>query len=186
MAQFEHEYTGSDFTASLKALNPNFLEGGLSGIYIGHYMQAVTPKLSLGLETVWQRAALTMPPDTATSYVARYKSDDWAASVHLQSMGAINTSYWRRLSEKVQAGVDMTLSLQPAPGGMMGGGVSKEGITTVGAKYDFRMATFRAQIDSSGKLSCLLEKRLAPHITTTFAGEVDHVTVSKSPNAEIW
>ncbi|KAK0720648.1 mitochondrial import receptor subunit tom-40 [Lasiosphaeris hirsuta] len=175
MAQFEHEYVGNDFTASLKALNPSYLEGGLTGIFIGHYMQSVTPKLALGLEAVWQRAGMTQGPDTAVSYVARYKSQDWVASAQLQAQGALNTSFWKRLSDRVQAGVDMTLSLVPGSG-MMGGPIQKEGTTSFGAKYDFRMSTFRAQIDTKGKLSCLLEKRVAAPVTMTFAAEVDHFT----------
>ncbi|KAK3325392.1 eukaryotic porin/Tom40 [Apodospora peruviana] len=176
MAQFEHEYTGSDFTASVKAINPSFLEGGVTGIFVGHYLQSITPKLALGLESVWQRQALSQGPDSALSYVARYKSNDWVASASLQGHGAFTTSYWRRLSDKIQAGVDMTLSMMPSAGGLMGGPLQKEGSTTVGAKYDFRMAVFRAQIDSKGKLSCLLEKRVAQPITMTFAADVDHFT----------
>ncbi|KAK4159364.1 eukaryotic porin/Tom40 [Cladorrhinum sp. PSN259] len=175
MAQFEHEYTGADFTTSVKALNPGFLEGGITGIFIGQYLQSVTKKLALGLEAVWQRAGLTQGPDSAVSYVARYKSEDWLASVQLQAQGAINTSYWRRLSDKVQAGVDMTLSVAP-PNPMMGGGMQKEGTTTIGAKYDFRMSTYRAQVDTKGKLSVLLEKRVAPPIMMTFAADVDLFT----------
>ena len=179
MAQFEHEYTGNDFTASLKAINPSFLDGGVTGIFIGHYLQSVTPKLALGLEGVWQRVGLSQGPDTAVSYVGRYKADDWIATAQLQAQGAINTSYWRRLSDNVQAGVDMTLTMVPTAGGLMGGmGFQKEGITTFGAKYDFRMSTFRAQIDSKGKLACLLEKRVAAPVTMTFAADVDHFTVS--------
>jgi len=184
MAQFEHEYTGSDFSASVKALNPSFLEGGLTGIYIGHYLQSVTPKLALGLEAVWQRGSLSQGPDSGLSYVARYKSDDWVATAQLQGHGALNATYWRRISEKIQAGVDMTLTMMPAQGGMMGGPLQKEGTTTVGAKYDFRMATLRAQVDSKGKLSCVLEKRVAPVMTMTFAADVDHFTVS-TPSCSI-
>lgn len=178
MAQFENEYLGNDFTATVKALNPSFLEGGLTGIFIGQYLQSVTPKLALGLEAVWQRSGLTQGPDTAVSYVARYKSDNFIASAQLQAQGALNASYWQRLSEKVQAGVDMTLSV--APSGAMMGGLTKEGVTTFGAKYDFRMSTFRAQIDSKGKLSCVLEKRVAAPVMMTFAADVDHVTVSET------
>ncbi|KXX78737.1 Mitochondrial import receptor subunit tom40 [Madurella mycetomatis] len=174
MAQFENEYTGADFTATIKALNPSFLDGGLTGIFIGQYLQSVTPKLALGLEAVYQRVGLTQPPDTAVSYVARYKSDNWIASAQLQGQGALNASYWQRLSDKVQAGVDMTLSANP--GAAMMGGPQKDGTTTFGAKYDFRMSTFRAQIDSKGKLSCLLEKRVAAPVMMTFAADVDHVT----------
>ncbi|OAA67293.1 mitochondrial import receptor subunit [Niveomyces insectorum RCEF 264] len=179
MAQFEHEYTGKDFTASLKMMNPSFLDGGLTGIYIGSYLQSVTAKLAVGLEGVWQRAAMSQPPDTALSYCARYASNDWVATAQMHPQGAINTSYWRRLSESVQAGVDMTLSLVPsAAAGLMGGpgGVQKEGITTFGAKYDFRMSTFRAQLDSRGKLGVLLEKRVAAPVMMTFAADVDHAT----------
>lgn len=175
MAQFENEYTGADFTATLKALNPSFLDGGLTGIFIGQYLQSVTPKLALGLEAVYQRVGLTQAPDTAVSYVARYKSDNWIASAQLQAQGALNASYWQRISDKVQAGVDMTLSVNP--GAAMMGGPQKDGTTTFGAKYDFRMSTFRAQIDSKGKLSCLLEKRVAAPVMMTFAADVDHVTV---------
>jgi len=91
------------------------------------------------------------------------------------SQGALNTSYWRRLSDKVQAGVDLNLSLVPPPSMM--GPPQKDGVATVGAKYDFRMSTFRAQVDSRGKLSCLLEKRVAAPVMMTFAAEVDHYSV---------
>lgn len=185
MAQFEHEYTGNDFTASLKALNPSYLEGGLTGIFIGSYMQAVTPRLALGLEGIWQRAGLTQGPETAVSYCAKYKGEDWAATAQLSAQGGLNTTFWRRLSERVQAGVDMTLSLVPGPAGLLGGSIQKEGVTAFGAKYDFRMSTFRAQLDSKGKLSCLLEKRVAAPVTMTFAADVDHATVSRQPLCQI-
>jgi mitochondrial import receptor subunit TOM40 len=175
MTQLEHEYTGSDFTASVKTLNPSVLDGGFTGIVIAQYLQSVTPKLALGLEAFWQRAGLTQPPNAAVSYFARYKSGDWVASAQMQAMGGLQATYWRRLSERVQAGVETTLSLS-AGGGMMGGPMQKEGVTTFGAKYDFRMSTFRAQIDTKGKLSCLLEKRVAAPVSMTFAAEVDHMT----------
>ncbi|KAH7318554.1 eukaryotic porin/Tom40 [Stachybotrys elegans] len=175
MAQFEHEYNGDDFNASLKMLNPSFLEGGLTGIYIGSYLQSITPKLALGMETLYQRTALTQGPECVTSYAARYKSNDWIATAQLQAaMGTLNTSFWRKISDKVQAGVDLTLGLVPSAGGVMGGGMQKDGTATIGAKYDFRMSTFRAQVDSNGKLSCVLEKRVAPPVMMTFAADIDH------------
>ncbi|KAF7944409.1 hypothetical protein EAE96_010806 [Botrytis aclada] len=175
MMQLDNEYTGQDFTASIKSLNPSILDGGFTGIFIGQYLQAVTPNLALGLEAVWQRAAMNQGPETAVSYCAKYKGSDWIASAQLQAQGAVNTSYWRRLTDKVEAGVDLNLQFAGLSGaGMMGGPIRKEGVTTVGAKYDFRMSTFRAQVDSTGKLSCLLEKRVAPPVQLTFAAEMDH------------
>lgn len=178
MAQFEHEYTGADFTSNLTMLNPSYIEGGLTGIFITKHFQAITKKIAVGLEAVWQRPALNQPPEAAMSFAGRYKSEDWIATAQLHAQGALNATYWRRISERVQAGVDLTLQLVPGAGGMMGGGIQKEGITTVGAKYDFRMSTFRAQVDSKGKLSCLLEKRVAPPVTMSFGVDIEHATVS--------
>lgn len=174
MVQLDNEYTGDDFTASVKCLNPSMIDGGLTGIFIGSYLQAVTPTLALGLEAMWQRAALNQGPETAVSYCAKYKGSDWIASAQLAAGGQISTSYWRKLTDKVEAGVDLNLQFAGLSGAGMMGGIRKEGTTTVGAKYDFRMSTFRAQVDSTGKLSCLLEKRVAPPVQLTFAAEMDH------------
>jgi mitochondrial import receptor subunit TOM40 len=171
MVQLDNEYTGNDFTASLKTFNPSAIDGGLTGIFIGSYLQSVTPSLALGLEAIWQRAAI--------SYCAKYKGSDWIASAQLHAQGAISTSYWRRLTDKVEAGVDLNLQFAglSGAGGLMGMPTRKEGVTTVGAKYDFRTSTFRAQVDSTGKLSCLLEKKVAPPVGLTFAAEVDQFKV---------
>lgn len=178
MAQWESEYTGSDFTLNVKALNPSYLEGGLTGIYVGQYMQSITPRLALGLEAMWQRQGLSQPPDAALAYCGKYKTEDWIGTAQISASGGLNTTYWRKLSDKVQAGVDMSLSLAGGAGMMMGGPMQKEGVTTFGAKYDFRMSTFRAQLDSKGKLSCLLEKRVAAPVMMTVGVDVDHSTVS--------
>ena len=182
MLQLDTDYTGADFTATLKSVNPSVLEGGLTGILIGSYLQAVTPSLAVGIETMWQRAAMNQGPETLLSYCAKYKGQDWIASAQLQAQGALSTSYWRRLTDKVEAGVDLNLQFMPGlgGGGLMGTGARKEGTTTIGAKYDFRTSTFRAQLDSTGKLSCLLEKRVLPPVQVTFAGEMDHFKVHSS------
>ncbi|KAI1941192.1 translocase of outer mitochondrial membrane [Ophidiomyces ophidiicola] len=175
LLQIDNDYTGSDFSASLKTFNPSFLDGSPTGIYIGSYLQSITPGLALGLEAMWQRAGLSARPETAISYCARYKGQDWIASAQLQAQGAVNASYWRKLSDKVEAGVDLNLQFSPSGNPMMGGSLKREGNATVGAKYEFRASTFRAQLDSSGKIGCLLEKRVAMPISLTFAGEIDQV-----------
>ncbi|KAI1818173.1 mitochondrial import receptor subunit TOM40 [Poronia punctata] len=175
MTSIEHEYTGSDFTSSLKMLNASCLEGGPTGIYIFRHLQSVTQRLSLGVESVWQRTVLSQPPESATSYYARYKTDDWIATAQLHAaQGALNATYWRKLTDKVQAGVDMML--QVAPSQTMMGGLQKEGLTSVGVKYDFRVSTFRAQVDSGGRLGCLLERRVLPTVMMSFCADVDHAT----------
>lgn len=178
MLQIENEFTGTDFNASIKMLNPSIMEGGLTAIVIADYMQSITPKLSLGMEGVWQRQSMGSKPETAMSYAARYKNADWIASAQIHASGQLLGSYWRRLSEKVEAGVDCQLQFQPGTGtaGLLG--LQKEGHTNVGVKYNFATSVYRAQIDSTGKVGCVLERRVAPAISVTFAAELDQWKVS--------
>ncbi|KAF2502194.1 eukaryotic porin family protein [Lophium mytilinum] len=176
MFSFENDLTGADFTASLKTINPSILDGGLTGAVMGSYLQSITPRLALGIEGVWNRSAMAYGPDLIFSYAARYKSNDWIASAQLLAQGGVQASYWRRLTDKVEAGVETNLQfvgMGPA-GGPLGMPGRKEGVTTIGAKYDFRQSSVRAQLDSQGKVGCLLEKRVAPAVNLTFAGEIDH------------
>lgn len=180
MIQIDNDYTGKDFSASIKTVNPGVLDGGLTGIFIGSYLQSVTPALSLGMEAVWQRAAMSAGPESVVSYVAKYKGSDWVASAQLQAAGAIQTTYWRKLIDRVEVGAELNLQLRPGmgQGGLMGGRLQKEGVATIGAKYDFRTASFKAQADSTGKLSILVEKRVLQPLQITFAGELDQLKVS--------
>lgn len=184
MLSIENDLTGKDFTASLKGMNPSIIEGGLKGIFIASYLQSVTPSLALGLEAVWQRVAMNSSPEALLSYGARYVGSDWIASLQMQSEGpqgsGISSSYWRKLTDKVSVGTDLSLQFAPGlsgQGGLMGGGLQKEGSASAGAKYEFRASTFRAQVDSKGRSSCLLEKTILPAVRVTFAAEMDHLKV---------
>ncbi|KAK6349818.1 translocase of outer mitochondrial membrane [Orbilia brochopaga] len=170
MLQVDNDYTGKDFSASLKAINPNLLDGGMTGIFIMQYLQSVTKSLSLGLEAVWQRQSMVTAPEALVSYAAKYQGAGWVASVGLQAAGALQLTYWRKLAERVEAGVESNLKVMPT--GPYS--VAAEGVTTIGAKYEFRQSSLKAQVDTSGKLGVLLERRVAPMVTLTFSGEMDH------------
>jgi len=177
MAQVEAEYTGTDFSASLKSINPSLLGGGVTGVTVGQYLQSVTPKLSLGLEAVWQRAAMNQGPEAHVSYMGRYRSSDWIATAQLLAQGAINATYYRRLSEQVQAGAELTLSMVPTQG-VMGIAFKREGVATVGLRYDFRTSTLRGSVDSKGKMGMLLEKRFLVPVIFQVGCDVDYLAVS--------
>ena len=177
----EQDYTGRDFTAQLKSINPSILEGGLTGMFIGSYLQSVTPRLALGLEGVWTNAGGDMGSEAALSYAARYKAEDWIASAQLLTQGGLQGSYWRRLTDKVETGVDINLQFTGLSGANAMMGARKEGSATLGAKYEFSRSIFRAQVDSQGKVGCLLEKMVAAPVRVTFAGEIDHAKVCR-PN----
>ena len=179
MLQLETDYKGADFHANLKAMNPSILDDTLTGMFIGSYLQSITPRLALGLETIWQRPGGQEGPTAVVSYAARYKADDWIASAQLLPQGGIQASYWRKLAKKVEAGVDISLQfvgLSGAPSSPMMG-MKNDGSASIGAKYDFLSSSFKGQIDSNGKVSAWLDKRIAQPVGVTLAAEMDHAKV---------
>lgn len=178
MVSLENDYTGADFSASLKAVNPSILDGGVTGMLMASYLQSVTSRLSLGIDAFWTRPAMAYPPELNVSYAARYRTEDWMACGQIiPDRGVLEASYWRKLTDKVETGINCNLAFAGiGPGGPMAG-PQKEGNVTIGAKYDFRQSSFRAQIDNQGKVACLLEKMIAPPIRVTFSGEIDHKQV---------
>jgi len=164
MIQLEHDYSGSDYTMNAKAINPSPLDG--SGIYVGSYLQSVSKNLALGIETLYQRAALDQA-EMSSSYLAKLTGSNgkWIATAQFQPIGVLQATYWHKLSEKVEAAADLQVIAAP---------MRRDAIATVGTKYDLRMSTFRAQLDSTGKVSALLEQRFAPSFAFTVAGEIDH------------
>ena len=70
-------------------------------------------------------------------------SKDWIATAQLQPSGALQATYWQKLGEKVEAAADLHLVNAPQ---------RRDAVATLGLKYDLRMSTFRAQLDSTGSL----------------------------------
>lgn len=197
MLQAEHDYLGDHFSVNLKTINPGVLDG--TGIHIGSILHSISPRLSAGFETV---AHYPQPGmfETATSYIAKLTSlpsasslasaaltpvgqapipmpfnPQWTATAQLQNTGNIQATYYQKLSEKVDVALDFQTLLQPAS---MMGPAKRDAIATLGAKYDFRLATFRAQVDSTWKVGMLLEQRFTPAFAFLVGGEVDHKKVS--------
>jgi len=167
MIQLEHDYTGLDFSANIKTINPSVTDG--TGIYLGSYLQSVTKNLALGVETLYQRQAPGQEELTA-SYLLKYSGTnrDWIATAQLQPAGMLQATYYHKLSSKVEVAADLQLIAAPT---------RRDAVATVGCRYDLRMAMFRAQVDSTGKVSMLLEQRFAPALSFLVAGEIDHFKV---------
>lgn len=182
--QLEHDYKGLDHAANFKTLNPSPTDG--SGIYIVNYIQSLTKNFALGLETIYQRQTADTQ-DAMVGYMGKWTSTDRnsIASFQFQSQGVLNATYWQRLTDKVDVAGDFNLIAAAG---------KREATTTLGAKYDFRMSTFRCQVDSAMKVSSQLETRFAPTFAFTVGGEIDHyqslarfgVGVSiESPNSDL-
>lgn len=167
MIHLEHDYQGQDYSVNVKALNPS--PADLTGMYIGSYLQSVTKNLALGVESLYQRAGPDMT-DVNTSWLAKYtgSNKDWIATAQLAGSGIVQATYWQKFGDKVEAAADLQLVAAPQ---------RRDAIATLGLKYDLRMSTFRAQVDSTGKVSALLEQRFAPTFAFTVGGEIDHFKV---------
>jgi mitochondrial import receptor subunit TOM40 len=167
MIQLEQDYQGSDYSINVKALNP--LPTDMSGVYIGKYLQSVSNNFALGAEMLYQRSSPKMA-ESMTTYLLKYQGvkRNWIATAQFQLAGVLQASYWQKLSEKVEVAADLQMLSTP---------MRRDAIATVGAKYELRMASFRAQLDSTGKVSALLEQRFAPAFAFQLAGEIDHFKV---------
>lgn len=179
MCQLEQDYQATDFSVNFKTLNPSFLNGGFSGVAVASLLQSLTGKLAVGLEAMYSKQSSSVPPDTAISYVARYNAGDWIASAQLQAQGALIASFWRKVSDKVEAGLEtqVVATVKPVVDSLMGAPIGfepvVEGQTTIGAKYEYRQSVFRGQIDSTGKVGVFMEKRVLPTVSILFSGEID-------------
>lgn len=168
MIQMEHDYLGQDYSVNVKALNPSPVN--LSGIFMANYLQSLTKNFALGGEVLLSKGGPPGAPPFTSSYMAKYtgSAKNWIATAHVQPQGVLSATYWQKINEKVDAAADLTIINTPA---------KREGTATLGVKYDLRMASFRAQLDSSGKVSALLEQRFAPSFQFLVSGEIDHFKV---------
>ncbi len=180
MLSVEHDRSGKDYSLNFKSYNPSAAD--LTGTYLVSYLQSVTPHLALGVEAVLQKPSPDIE-DVSLGYMAKYSSlvpspdgnpaggkDSWIATAQILTQGVWQGTYYQKLSDRVDAGVELVIVPAPNPR-------ERKAIATVGLKYDFRMATFRGMVDSTGKVSALLEQRLSPAFAFLVAGEMDHFKV---------
>lgn len=160
----ETDYTGPDYAFNFKALNPGIADG--SGTYILGGLIAVTPKLALGVETIFQRQFGQQ--ELAHGFKAKYTSADksWLFQGEVTAQKALAFGYWQKLAERVEAGAELAISPSIAP-------EERKAVATVGAKYDYRLSTFRGQVDSQGKVQAFFEQRINPMMAFLLSGEID-------------
>ena len=170
MVQLEQDYTGPDYSVNAKAINPSPIDG--TGLFFGSYLQSLSKNIALGVESLWQRTP--DGEDLTASYILKYTStkQDWIATTNIQPQGMVNATYWHKLSEKLDVAAEVQLLATPQ---------KRDAVATISAKWELRMAAFRAQLDSTGKVSALLEQRFAPSFAFLVAGEIDHFKVCATP-----
>lgn len=191
MVQIEHDHLGPHYSLNLRSINPSPADA--TGIHMVSLLHSVTPRLSLGFESLIQHpqpqifetstsylAKLTsLPPPTPSTPVANPTTstlglntlNQWIATLQLQPTGILQSTYYQKLSPSVDVALDLQVLNTPAS--PMGPG-KREATATLGAKYEFRMSTFRGQVDTQGKVGMLLEQRFTPAFAFLVGGEIDH------------
>ncbi|OMH86353.1 putative mitochondrial import receptor subunit tom40 [Zancudomyces culisetae] len=163
--QAETEYDGDDYIVNSKITNPSVTEG--TGVFALSYLQSITKNLAAGAEIMVQKP-YPKYQEAATSLAIRYTPDDksvWVAQA--QGTNILTASYWRKISSKVDACAELQVLNMPTQG-------RRDAVCTVGAKYEFASATYRAQMDNTFKLSMLLEEKIAPGFSFLISGDIDY------------
>ena len=166
MMQFEGDWVGESGTSlNLKAINPNPTDG--NGIFTASLLQSVSKSLALGGEIIAQRVPDAPGIETGINLGLRVKvSDRSTFTTTLQQFVALQSSYHHRVSDKVELATEMQMLLV---------GPRKDAVTSVGAKFEYRQATLRAQLDSTGRVVMFLDENLFPGFALLLSGEIDHV-----------
>lgn len=166
MVQFEGDWVGATGTSvNLKVINPNPTDG--HGIFTFALLQSVSKNLALGGELILQKVPDSSEIEHGINLGLKLKpSEKSTFTATLQQFVALQTSYHHRVSEKVEIATEMQILLV---------GPRKDAVTSVGAKFDYRQATLRSQIDSTGKVGMVLEEKLFPGFALLLSGEIDHV-----------
>lgn len=195
MIQLEQDLQASDFSLNVRAMNPSPVDG--TGIYTGSILQSVTKRLALGVEGIWQKPhpehselglqyyakyvggppRETAPQPGPAGPTGGYQDGTWIATASIQPQSSIQTTYWQKLSDKLEVAADLMIINVPQ---------RRDAIATLGAKWDLRMSAFRAQVDSTGKVSALLEQRFAPSFMFLVSGEIDHFKVCPLLPLDVW
>jgi len=153
---------------SLLAADPDLFNQ--SGMFIAHYLQGLTPSLSVGAELIYQRSA--MRHNSIMGLAARYKTTNTQFAVNAGTAG-LHMSFYRKANDFVQVGVETEASLK-----------NWESITTFGYQIDIPKMNllFKGMLTSDWTIGSSFEKRLLPfpialNMTTTYNMKQDKSTV---------
>ncbi|XP_054262199.1 mitochondrial import receptor subunit TOM40 homolog 1 [Macrosteles quadrilineatus] len=164
VAQTQIDYKADTFTSSLSIINPDPLNN-FQGVFVGHYLQNVTPNLALGAELAIQR--MNQIPGgqlPLLSLAARYSGDDYVCSGTL-GVASLHLCYYQKASEQLHIGVEMETNLR-----------MQESVGTIGYYADLPKADlqFRGSVDTNWNVSAVIEKKLLPMpFTFTLSGNLN-------------
>ncbi|KAI8621116.1 eukaryotic porin-domain-containing protein [Chytriomyces sp. MP71] len=170
-----------------------------TGIYSISGLQSITPSISVGAEWVYSRlrpdqgegnttlavkwapkspGPVPAPPSLPAGFPSPYMPTNPAdphevfAATYALSQGVAQASYWRKLNQRLEVAADVQMLI--TPNSAAAGPGRREGIASVGFKLDTVYATMRGMFDTMGRVSAVLEERMAPGLSFQVCGEIDY------------
>lgn len=164
MVQVELDLAGPTSNVNVRLINPD--PASQTGIFTGSLMQSLAKNWSAGAELIAQKMQPQEPCEVGHSLALKHTTPKAIFTASLQQMTAVQLSYFHRVTEQVELGTEMQLLAM---------GPRSDALTTVAAKFDYKQACVRAQVDTAGKVGMLYEERLMPGFSLTMAAELDHL-----------
>lgn len=192
--QLEHDHQDTHFSLNFKAVNP---DPSMTGIYSASFLKSLTRSLSVGAEVVHQRPSPDMQ-DTSINYAVRwapppaklspppsFPADLAVPFLHVNprdptqvltstwapSSGVLQTTYWRRINPRLEVSSELQLLMTPAVEKALG---RRGGLASIGFKLETIYATIRSMVDTHGRISTVLEEKIAPGLAFAISGEMDY------------
>ncbi|RKP02516.1 hypothetical protein CXG81DRAFT_6790, partial [Caulochytrium protostelioides] len=175
-----------------------------TGVYSASYLQSITRHLAVGLEYMWQRPfpemeeaamtyalryAPTLQPGQALPNPATLPAGIPVGQVYppvratdpnrvftatfAPANGAFHASWWQRINPRLEVAseLQMLLTTGSPAAGTMG---NRQALASVGFKLDTVSATIRSSIDTMGRVTTVLEEKLASGLSVLLSGEMDY------------
>ncbi|KAI3636426.1 hypothetical protein MIR68_005778 [Amoeboaphelidium protococcarum] len=159
---FEVDYTGLDYSTYARVAHA---AAGNQIVSLSH-LQSVTKGLAVGVEAALQKLPEAQFTEPQLTYVAKYQAPDYKATVSYCQLGIMQATYFQKISEQVELGADLqVVNLNEQ---------QRESVCTLGAKWDFRAASVRAQVDTTGRVATFMEQRLGPGFSFLMSADLNH------------
>ncbi|XP_061462389.1 mitochondrial import receptor subunit TOM40B [Rhineura floridana] len=154
--QFDTEYRGDDYTATLTLGNPDLISESI--ILVAHFLQSITSRLVLGGEMVYHRRP--GEEGAIVTLAGKYTALKWIATLNL-GYGGAHASYYHRANDQIQVGVEFEANTRLQD-------------TSFAFGYQLTLPqanmVFRGFLDSSWCVGAVLEKKLPPLPVTLALG----------------
>ncbi|KAJ7307394.1 hypothetical protein JRQ81_009410 [Phrynocephalus forsythii] len=154
--QFDTEYRGDDYTATLTLGNPDLISESI--ILVAHFLQSVSSRLVLGGEMVYHRRP--GEEGAIVTLAGKYTALKWVSTLNL-GYGGAHASYYHRANDQIQVGVEFEANTRLQD-------------TSFAFGYQLNLPeanmVFRGFLDSNWCVGAVLEKKLPPLPVTLALG----------------